>query len=55
MKKVFVFLIYALFVFFVLFYLAPKFNIDNQPYISFLVILLFLIGYVIGRTFRNIK
>lgn len=55
MKKVIMILIYMLFVWFILFYLAPKLNIDNQPYISLVVIFLFIIGLILGMKFRKIK
>lgn len=55
MKKVLMILIYMLFVLFILFYLTPKLNIDNQPYISIVVIMLFIIGLVIGIKLRKSK
>lgn len=55
MKKVCAILIYMVFVLFVLFYLAPKLNIDNQPYISLIVIFLFILGLIIGIRLRKSK
>ncbi|HBC2743079.1 TPA: hypothetical protein IYH94_002792 [Enterococcus faecium] len=55
MKKFLVILIYMLFVWFILFYLSAKLNIDNQSYISLVVIILFIIGLIIGIKLRKSK
>lgn len=55
MKKFLVILIYMLFVWFILFYLSAKLNIDNQSYISLVVIILFNIGLIIGIKLRKSK
>lgn len=55
MKKFLMILIYMFFVWFILFYLSAKLNIDNQTYISLVVIILFIIGLIIGIKLRKSK